>query len=54
MIRFMQESAAFKKYALTAILVVICIAMAWYLVPAFWAKVRREQHHSGGGHGCWG
>jgi len=35
MIRFMQESAAFKKYALTAILVVICIAMAWYLVPAF-------------------
>jgi len=31
----MQESAAFKKYALTAILIVICIAMAWYLVPAF-------------------
>ena len=35
MIRFMQTSAAFKKYALTAILVVICIAMAWYLVPSF-------------------
>lgn len=35
MIRFMQTSAAFKKYALTAILVVICIAMAWYLVPTF-------------------
>src|SRR5215472_3404292 len=35
MIRFMQTSAAFKKYALSAILVVICIAMAWYLVPSF-------------------
>jgi peptidyl-prolyl cis-trans isomerase D len=35
MIRFMQTSAAFKKYALTAILVVICVAMAWYLVPSF-------------------
>ena len=35
MIRFMQTSAAFKKYVLTAILVVICIAMAWYLVPNF-------------------
>ena len=35
MIRFMQTSAAFKKYALTAILVVICMAMAWYLVPTF-------------------
>src|SRR5215467_3395018 len=35
MIRFMQTSAAFKKYALTAILAVICIAMAWYLVPSF-------------------
>ena len=35
MIRFMQTSAAFKKYALTGILVVICIAMAWYLVPTF-------------------
>ena len=35
MIRFMQTSAAFKKYALSAILVVICIAMAWYLVPTF-------------------
>lgn len=35
MIRFMQESAAFKKYVLTAILVVIIIAMAWYLVPSF-------------------
>src|SRR5215475_11496057 len=35
MIRFMQTSAAFKKYALTAILAVICIAMAWYLVPNF-------------------
>jgi peptidyl-prolyl cis-trans isomerase D len=35
MIRFMQTSAAFKKYALSAILVVICIAMAWYLVPNF-------------------
>lgn len=35
MIRFMQTSAAFKKYVLTAILVVICIAMAWYLVPSF-------------------
>jgi len=35
MIRFMQESAAFRKYALTAILAVIIIAMAWYLVPSF-------------------
>ena len=35
MIRFMQTSAAFRKYALTAILAVICIAMAWYLVPTF-------------------
>lgn len=35
MIRFMQTSAAFKKYALTAILGVIIIAMAWYLVPSF-------------------
>ena len=35
MIRFMQTSAAFKKYALTGILAVICIAMAWYLVPTF-------------------
>lgn len=35
MIRFMQTSAAFKKYVLSAILVVICIAMAWYLVPTF-------------------
>jgi len=35
MIRFMQTSAAFKKYVLTAILVVICVAMAWYLVPSF-------------------
>jgi len=31
----MQTSAAFKKYVLTAILVVICVAMAWYLVPTF-------------------
>ena len=31
----MQESAAFRKYALSAILVVIIIAMAWYLVPSF-------------------
>jgi peptidyl-prolyl cis-trans isomerase D len=35
MIRFMQTSAAFKKYVLTSILVIICIAMAWYLVPTF-------------------
>lgn len=35
MIRFMQTSATFKKYVLTSILVVICIAMAWYLVPSF-------------------
>src|SRR5690348_8439645 len=35
MIRFMQTSATFKKYVLTSILVVICIAMAWYLVPTF-------------------
>jgi peptidyl-prolyl cis-trans isomerase D len=35
MIRFMQQSAVFRKYALTAILAVICIAMAWYLVPSF-------------------
>jgi peptidyl-prolyl cis-trans isomerase D len=35
MIRFMQTSAAFKKYALTGILVIICVAMAWYLVPNF-------------------
>jgi peptidyl-prolyl cis-trans isomerase D len=35
MIRFLQESGAFKKYFLGAILVVICISMAWYLVPTF-------------------
>src|SRR5215470_968992 len=35
MIRFLQESTAFKKYFLGAILVVICISMAWYLVPSF-------------------
>ncbi len=35
MIRFMQTSATFKKYVLTSILVVICVAMAWYLVPTF-------------------
>src|SRR4051794_9969046 len=35
MIRFLQESGAFKKYFLGAILVVICISMAWYLVPSF-------------------
>jgi len=35
MIRFMQTSATFKKYVLTSILVVICVAMAWYLVPSF-------------------
>lgn len=31
----MQTSQTFKKYFLGAILVVICIAMAWYLVPSF-------------------
>lgn len=35
MIRFLQQSGAFKKYFLGAILVVICISMAWYLVPSF-------------------
>jgi peptidyl-prolyl cis-trans isomerase D len=35
MIRFLQESGAFKKYFLGAILFVICISMAWYLVPSF-------------------
>lgn len=35
MIRFMQTSAAFKKYALVAILGVVIISMAWYLVPTF-------------------
>src|SRR5437868_7453031 len=35
MIRFLQTSGAFKKYFLGAILVVICISMAWYLVPSF-------------------
>jgi peptidyl-prolyl cis-trans isomerase D len=35
MIRFLQESSAFRKYFLGAILVVICISMAWYLVPSF-------------------
>ena len=35
MIRFLQESGAFKKYFLGAILIVICISMAWYLVPSF-------------------
>ena len=35
MIRFMQSSAAFKKYALVGILAVVIISMAWYLVPSF-------------------
>jgi peptidyl-prolyl cis-trans isomerase D len=35
MIRFLQESGAFKKYFLGAILIIICISMAWYLVPSF-------------------
>src|ERR1700751_5147730 len=35
MIRFLQTSGAFKKYFLGAILIVICISMAWYLVPTF-------------------
>ena len=35
MIRFMQTSETFKKYFLGGILVVICVAMAWYLVPSF-------------------
>jgi peptidyl-prolyl cis-trans isomerase D len=35
MIRFLQTSGAFKKYFLGAILLVICISMAWYLVPSF-------------------
>lgn len=35
MIRFLQTSSAFKKYFLGAILIVICISMAWYLVPSF-------------------
>lgn len=35
MIRFLQTSGAFKKYFLGAILIVIIISMAWYLVPSF-------------------
>jgi peptidyl-prolyl cis-trans isomerase D len=35
MIRFLQTSGPFKKYFLGGILVVICISMAWYLVPSF-------------------
>ena len=33
MIRFLQTNDLFKKYALTAILFVICVSMVWYLVP---------------------
>jgi peptidyl-prolyl cis-trans isomerase D len=33
MIRFLQTPGPFKKYALSAILVVITISMVWYLVP---------------------
>ena len=33
MIRFLQTNDLFKKYALSAILLVICVSMVWYLVP---------------------
>ncbi len=33
MIRFLQTPGPFKKYALGAILLVICVSMVWYLVP---------------------
>src|SRR5215470_11636686 len=33
MIRFMQTSSWFKKYFLAGILLIICISMAWYLLP---------------------
>ncbi len=34
MIRFLQTPGPFKKYALGAILLVICVSMVWYLVPS--------------------
>ncbi len=33
MIRFMQTSSWFKKYFLAGILLVICVSMAWYVLP---------------------
>jgi peptidyl-prolyl cis-trans isomerase D len=33
MIRFMQTSTWFKKYFLAGILLVICVSMAWYVLP---------------------
>ncbi len=33
MIRFMQTSSWFKKYFLAGILLVICLSMAWYVLP---------------------
>jgi peptidyl-prolyl cis-trans isomerase D len=33
MIRFMQTSSWFKKYFLAGILLIICISMAWYVLP---------------------
>src|SRR5260370_15350732 len=33
MIRFLQTPGPVKKYALGAILLVICVSMVWYLVP---------------------
>jgi peptidyl-prolyl cis-trans isomerase D len=33
MIRFLQTPGPFKKYVLGGILVIICISMAWYVVP---------------------
>jgi len=34
MIRLLQTPGPFKKYALGAILLVICVSMVWYLVPS--------------------
>src|SRR5690348_4068964 len=33
MIRFMQTSSWFKKYFLAGILLIICVSMAWYVLP---------------------
>src|SRR5579859_1770176 len=34
MIRFLQTPGKTKKFVLSAILLVICVAMVWYLVPS--------------------
>jgi peptidyl-prolyl cis-trans isomerase D len=34
MIRFLQTPGPFKKYVLGGILVIICISMAWYVIPS--------------------